>query len=435
MKHLLKLATNSRYFRIFGKVTWSVVDQGANAGTNFLVALLLARYLSTQDYGIYAILVTTQGLNEIVLQGLLFEPMLIFGAKLYRFTFLAYINKLLLISFLFVLAAFPLLVVIFILTTDYQLQSVSIFSSFFVFVLGSTIWLLIRRSAYVVHHPIIAGIGSICFATLALISIFGLHSLNMLSIQTWLIVKGLGNLVISLGVYIFQMINYPGSLRSGENQTIRIILQQHWKYGRWALGVQILSWLPKSIYFYLLPGFVNLDANAALKALMNLLSPFLMTFAAQNPLLLPTLSLTIATDWRIWYRRIKIIFAVSILGAVIYWLILGLGSSWVVDLLYDGKYSEYSDLLWILGGIPVCAAVYGSVGMALKSLEKPKQVFVGWLSSSVIMLSVGILLVKQRGLEGAAFGLLLSLGMAALVLVFQLRKTIMEFINETEPIL
>ena len=54
---------------------------------------------------------------------------------------------------------------------------------------------------------------------------------------------------------------------------IREIAREHWDYGRWAAATQGLGWLPRHIYYVLLPACRELAQSASLRAMMNLTLP------------------------------------------------------------------------------------------------------------------------------------------------------------------
>src|SRR5439155_722855 len=69
--------------RWVGRGSWAIADQGLFAGTNFLLNVMLARWLSPGEYGAFAV-----GLAAVFFVGtfhsaLLTEPMLVFGPGKY----------------------------------------------------------------------------------------------------------------------------------------------------------------------------------------------------------------------------------------------------------------------------------------------------------------------------------------------------------------
>src|SRR5260370_28321963 len=62
----------------------AVLDQGLISGSNFLVGILLARWLAPEEYGAYALAFAIFLLLSFVSQSLLFDPMAGFSGSSYR---------------------------------------------------------------------------------------------------------------------------------------------------------------------------------------------------------------------------------------------------------------------------------------------------------------------------------------------------------------
>src|SRR5215211_6550801 len=67
-----------------GKGLWAVVDQALFASSNFVLSILLARWLIPSEYGAYTVAYTTFWVLSAVHTGLLTEPMMVYGPSRYR---------------------------------------------------------------------------------------------------------------------------------------------------------------------------------------------------------------------------------------------------------------------------------------------------------------------------------------------------------------
>jgi O-antigen/teichoic acid export membrane protein len=75
----------------------ALVDQGVFAGSNFVMSILLARWLSPEQYGMYAVAFAVLLFLLNFHQGLMLEPMLVFGSSVYRDCLRGYVEVLLLL--------------------------------------------------------------------------------------------------------------------------------------------------------------------------------------------------------------------------------------------------------------------------------------------------------------------------------------------------
>lgn len=78
-----------------GRGFWAILDQGAFAASNFLLNILLARWLTPQEYGAFAVTFSAFLFLAALHFSLLIEPMLIFGAGRHRTVFRRYLQVLL----------------------------------------------------------------------------------------------------------------------------------------------------------------------------------------------------------------------------------------------------------------------------------------------------------------------------------------------------
>src|SRR5437016_7216027 len=80
--HLLVLWSRCKAW--VGKASLAVLDQGVMTGSNFIVGVLLARWLAPAQYGAYAIAYALFLLLSLIFQALILEPMSVFGPSTYR---------------------------------------------------------------------------------------------------------------------------------------------------------------------------------------------------------------------------------------------------------------------------------------------------------------------------------------------------------------
>jgi O-antigen/teichoic acid export membrane protein len=87
----------------------AVLDQGLISGSNFLVGILLARWLAPGEYGAYALAFAIFLLLSFVSQSLLFEPMAVFSGSAYQKSMRGYFRSVLWIHLAMTVVTFVLL--------------------------------------------------------------------------------------------------------------------------------------------------------------------------------------------------------------------------------------------------------------------------------------------------------------------------------------
>src|SRR5580698_9365038 len=75
----------------------AILDQGVFTGSNFVISILLARWLSPEQYGSYAVVFAIFLFILTVHQALMLEPMSVFGGSVYRNCLRGYLKALLMV--------------------------------------------------------------------------------------------------------------------------------------------------------------------------------------------------------------------------------------------------------------------------------------------------------------------------------------------------
>lgn len=185
-------------------------------------------------------------------------------------------------------------------------------------------------------------------------------------------------------------------------QIRREAIAHHWQYGRWSAATYAFVWIPENLFYLLLSYWGGLSASAALRALVNLLMPLLRLHAALVPLLLTIFART----WTSAHvRQVRQLLSALTIGAIGYWLFLGVYHRSVMTWLYDGQYQEYGTYLWFLGLVPFCGGVSTVLSAVLRARNRPDLVFWAHATAAITVLTAGISLVAVWGTAGAVWGM------------------------------
>jgi O-antigen/teichoic acid export membrane protein len=390
---------------------WAVLDQGLFAVSNFVLNILLARWLSPLDYGAFSVAFSLFLLIASLHTATLCEPMLVFGSGKYRSRLPEYLGALVYGNMGF--AAVGSLALLLTSLGLALLGSTSLSVVLLALALSGPfillLWLM-RRACYVRLDPRLAASGGAGYMVLALGGAYVLYRFEWLSATSTLGVMGMSSLAVSL--WLAARLRVERS-RLRDNDLIRDSLESHWKWGRWSTANQALVWLPGNVYFLLLPVWGGLEASAAFKALTNLLMPMLQANAALTSLLLPILVQARENSRFGAHLRLALIPFVS--APTLYWILLGAFHRPLVSWLYGGQYTEQANLLWLLGLVPIAAAVRGVVAQSWKALERPDWLFLASAVSGVVAAALGVWCVYLWSVAGAGVAFLTSQVTAAVV--------------------
>lgn len=384
---------------------WSVTDQALFAGANFLLNIVLARWLSPVEYGAFTLAFTAFLLLGMFHTALITEPMLVFGSDRFQGRLSPYISGLMwghgAFSVFGVLAlAGAGFVVVFAGAGELKpvLLTLALAQPFILFM-----WLM-RRACYVQLAPRWSAAGGLVYALLVVAGSYVLHVQSWLNASTALLLMS----IASLGAGAF-IIGLTGLTPFGSvTRALRTeISSRHWEYGKWAVATGLVSWLTAKLSFLLLPIWTSLEVAAAYRALINLIMPATHAYVALSALLIPSLVRAKASGN--FSRALAATLALISFAMLVNWGLLGLFGEPLIRWLYDGKYVEFAGLFWIVGALPLLSGAAAVLGAGLRALERPNSVFWAYVASSATVMTVGILLIYAAGLEGALICQVLAL--------------------------
>ncbi len=393
-----------RLVRWVSKGGLAIADQGLISGSNFLVSILLGRWLMPDQYGAYAIAFGIYMMLSLVYQSLVLEPLAVFGGSVFSNNLRGYVRTLVWIHIALSVTIFSALVLSW--AISHQVSSGSEVTGALAGIAFASpclmLFALARRCFYVELSPAPAASGAFIYSAVVLAGLYFVYHRALLSPFTAFVLLGSGALitgtVLMFGVH---------SKLSGEGAapSVREAWGRHWRYGRWALAATVAGWLPSYIYFPLLSSFTGMAESGQLKALMNLTLPFEQMRGALVMLVLPYAARVAGQGGKAGARALgtRLTWA-SAIGAVMYWAVIIPLQKPVFHLLYSDRYME---VLYLLPALALGQIFWSSTfgpSLALRAMESPESVFVGLGIATVASLVVGIPATWLWGLKGAIWG-------------------------------
>lgn len=385
----------------------TVLDQGLFAGGNFLLNVLLARWIAPTEYGAFALAYSIFLLLGTFYSAFLTEPLLVFGPGKYLSRLKEYLGSLLrghvFISFSLGILLFATASIVgkFNSTLGWALAGMALATPFVLLVR------LARSAFYIRSRPAWpATSGAIYCAALLAVTIL-LHATGSLTPFTALTVMGGASLMASaLLLFILQRRFY----REKTNPEIQGVAADHWRYGRWIAPTRVFSWIPMNVYFAILPLWFGLSESGALKALLNFSMPVTQALSALGVLIVPCLvryrtrggNLALAPVVR-WFS------GMAFIGTALYAVVLWTFRDQALYLFYGKNYAHYSSLVFLLA----CLAPFGACATqpfssALAAMERPDLMFRSSAIASVVAVGLGVPLIMNFGLAGALAGVTVS---------------------------
>jgi O-antigen/teichoic acid export membrane protein len=403
-----------------GKGFWAILDQGLISSSNFLIGILLARWLLPEQYGAFALAFEIFLLLALSYQAMISEPMAVFGSSANEKRAREYMGTLLWGHFGLASAIMIVLGisswVAFKLGASYQLgQALG-----GVAIAAPCVLLLrlARQGFYIKLAPKAAVFGAAGYCAIVLVGLFAVYQWGRLSAFSAFLLMGIASLVTS--VILLRRLRPVLRLRL---RSLGEISRRHWVYGRWALASSVLVSSPWNVQYASLSIFSGMAATGALKALLNFYVPVTQTMVAFGLLSLPYASRVYNKEGTTGIRRLAQRLYWTYSGATIaYWILIVPFRELIISSFYSGKYVGVADLIpWL-----ALASVLSSVGMVqaicLRAIQSPASVFVAYCACSAVALIVGVPATWVFGLRGAVYGVVSSSVAAVLAGFILLRR-------------
>ena len=398
----------------------AIADQGLIAASNFLMAVLLGRQLKSDEYGAWALAIEIFLLLAVLHAAFVLEPMTVFGPADYKGRTREYLGTLLRVHSWIMIATAAVLAAaagIIYLTGAAPLAKAMLgmaVSTPFVLVF----W-VIRRAFYIDLDPGGSVWGAAVYSAALLAGLAVCYRFHWLSPFTAFLLTAVAA-VVTIPALTHRIKPIFGA---SEGPSYKLAADQHWKYGRWALGSSVASWAITASFYFMLTSFRGLGATGSLKALLNISSPIGTAFVAISLLTVPWgARIHAGGDSRAMLRFAERLTVLYIAGTAAYFVAVVLLRGPILHIMYGNKYGEVAGLIpWIgLGMVLRIGATAQAV--PLRALQTPSLVFAAYGASFVAAVVVGVPATWAYGLPGTVMAYVASSGSAVVIAYILLRR-------------
>lgn len=388
------------------KSSLSILDQGIHAGANFVVSILLARWLLPAEFGIYALSMAVIQYGYQLQNAMILEPMSVLGTSNYSNELTLYLSRQTELHHR-IIFPFGLLILIFSLSfigfggEEIVGRAFAFLGLFLTFMLLP--WTS-RRIFYVLGRPEFSVIGSALYAFVLILSLVVLHHTLLITVELSLVLIAIAGFVS----YIFLRRWMPKS-KDNNHLSFGILLKQNWDYGKWRIVSSILVATASQAQLFVSGYMLGLLEVGIIRAVQNLMQPMSIVVASLGALGLPVMSRDYGKrDFTALKRKTKLMTFVLTGIALIYLVFLFIFKSRLELLLYGGRFSSYVDLIPIWGIVPVLLALNSGISYALQAIQKPASVFYVAIIWAPVSLISAVLFISLWGLWGATYSALFS---------------------------
>lgn len=389
------------------RFVFTIIDQGLFSSTNFLLNIMLARWLPPDEYGAFAIAFTVMLILSGILGSLIYEPMMVFGSTQFSGLFPIYIQRLGFIQ----LAMVIFLSCLSILTVFFLTGPIKIAILWMAISMPFTLsfWFF-RQACYLESRSTLAAVASsIYFATITG-GVILIKSENLLSLVNVYLLQALASM---LGVIIISYNLLKGTSQMENKIPFRQIINIHWNYGRWILPASLVNSSANLLITPLIGIFRGLGETGVYKAYLNLITPLSQLITAFNLYFLPRLSRKYSEIENYKADRIFIKIFFFYVGITLAYLVpIHFAGNIMIDFLYNSQYySSFSSIIPYIEIILLLTTISSILGIRVRALEKPKAVLLGKIASAAMILGTLYYWLMKTGVAGAF--LALGLGLVA----------------------
>jgi O-antigen/teichoic acid export membrane protein len=406
----MRFITRGR-LRTWGRLSvFSLVDQGLASGAGLGVNLMLARWMSTEGYGAFAVafagFLFVAGFYNV----LLLEPMSVMGPSRYAGILPAYFRSQITVHAILVgaLSGVSLL-------AGFALWKVVPTSSLIGAVLGAGLALpfllltwLSRRMCYVTQRPGLAILGSAFYLGFVCAGLFALAKLAWLSSFSAFALMGCSSL-LSSGLLLWRLALGIHGLGGRPKISWSEVLVENVTYGKWLLGSTILFSISSQAQTFLVAGMLGLGTAGILRA-MQLPSLLMTQVVTAAGMLIPS---TLSRDYgrgAIQELRHKAAIASAGMGglACCFAVFLALSAGRAEHLLFGGRYAPYAWLMPVLALVPAATGINQGFSLALRATQKPHFDLIANAIAATVGLLSAPFFIHWWGVAGAAASMVAS---------------------------
>ena len=386
----------------------AILDQGLTAAAGFGINLVLARWLTSESYGAFAVAFAgylfVSGFHNV----LLLEPLSVLGPARHAGNLPLYFKAQIKVH-----AILVGILALIVLLAGFVLQRLAPGNPLVGALIGSALavplmlllWLL-RRICYVLKHPSVAVLGSAVYLVLVSACLGLAWTLDKVTPFSAFLLMGFASLGSS--VVLLRRLNLRGEF--GERlYRWRAVLRENWTYGRWLVGSAFLFAATSQLQMVLAAALLGLGAAGVLRAMQIPSLVMTQVITATGLLVLPAFSYDFGRGQIQRLRKRAVIVSAMLVAATIaFVLVLASFAGPLERILFAGKYAPYAWLMPILALVPVLNGFATGYSVALRASQKPQCDLIANLVAAPVGLISAVLLMRFWGLAGAAASMVLG---------------------------
>lgn len=391
-----------------------IVDQGIVSGVRFVIALLLARYVTPAEYGGFVLAYGVLMLVNYIQVSYILMPMSVIGPSLDGEELRNYYSSLLKIQ----VVLSTVMSIILVVTSHFWLlwfkepgiDTIFMAMGFSAFAVQMQEFF---RKIFLNHFHLKKAIlnDAMCYLG-QLVGIFILiWNRNISSVLVFWVITIFSLVAAFLGYCLCR------KLFKIKTQNLKQIVIKQFHYGKWLLASMTTQWISGQIYIFIAASFLSISAAGILGACRNLFGIINVGLTGIRNYLLPYGSQKYSLQGISFLKRyFKKIYMIGSISIIFYALMISLFSKQIIDFLYRGQYRGFEYVVTMFAVLSLVNFFTFPPDTVLLIMKKTEGIFKSYLISSIISLVIAFPLIKFLDITGALIGMIATQILLAMVL-------------------
>ncbi|MEM6725182.1 MAG: lipopolysaccharide biosynthesis protein, partial [Bacteroidota bacterium] len=396
-----------------------LADQAIVSGGNFLLGILLARFLGLDQYGVYALLWMVILFGLSLNQAFITKPLLSLGPKIEKADQPGYLSVLHGIQLLYALLAGCLAFGVLLLggVLDIPVPESSVLISLPFIMVMHLSFDFYRKACFVKGDLPFAlvldgGVFFIQFGGLLL-----LWQMNKLSVANALWVVLVANsFAVLTSIWRFGLPNFHLT-------EVKKVVFQHFRFAKWLIGTSVLQWFSGNFFIIAAGGILGTTAVGAVRIVQNVMGLTHVLFLAMENVVPVKAALHFKEGGHrqlFWYLRNMTLK----MGLPVGLMLTGMAlfAPLILSILYGKEYAGYSFV--VVGFCIAYILVYlgHPLRFALRTLEQTKPIFIAYVCGTLFSMAAAYPLIRQWEMWGLIAGIFITQLLSLMVYCFFLWK-------------
>ena len=379
----------------------AAIDQSVISLSNFVATIILARNVDPTQLGVYGVGFVTLRLVRAVQDGLIVQPMNVFGAGMPQDEFKRYATSTSL--FQIALAILSATVVAVCGWALIELGNDTAGPTLYILWLPFLWWQLqeyLRRMLYTRGKVLSAVITSVIGNGARIALMVYLANQGRLSG-----VSGLEAIAWGAFAALIPSLWFTRQYWTRQMANLQETWQHNWNFGRWLLGSFLANWAAVEFYPILTAGLISFAAAGAYRALQNLVAPIHLLLRAIDTFLTPRAAKLYEKNGpgalTHILRSIYLAIGLPVLAILIIALVF---PEELLSLIYGDTYLAYSNGVILMALFYALMFAYWPLQSIFKAAQLSQPIFIANILAIVSMFTIGIWAILNWGVYGTIIG-------------------------------